>query len=192
MNSVFDLNKIFLHSDKISDEGVYRQSLKASWIDTKLGPMIAISDETNLYLLEFADGKGLKRKIERLKRATKAVIIQKSTALIESVALELEFYFDRKIRQFMTPLHFLGSLFQNLVYEELMRIPYGQTRNYKAQASALGKSKAYRAVANANAANQFSIIVPCHRVINSNGALGGYSGGITRKQWLINHERCHV
>ena len=70
-----------------------------------------------------------------------------------------------------------------------MRIPYGQTRSYMGQAEAIGKATAYRAVANANGANQLAIVIPCHRIINSNGDLGGYGGGITRKQWLIEHEK---
>lgn len=83
----------------------------------------------------------------------------------------------------------MGSPFQKLVWEELISIPYGQTRTYAEQAAAIGKYKAYRAVANANGANQIAIVIPCHRIINSNGDIGGYGGGITRKQWLINHEK---
>jgi AraC family transcriptional regulator of adaptative response/methylated-DNA-[protein]-cysteine methyltransferase len=163
--------------------------LKASWLDTKLGPMIAISDETGLYLLEFVDRRGLELEVERLRIKTKAAIIPGSTMPIQSITLELESYFEEKLTQFKTPLHLLGSPFQRLVWEELMRIPYGQTRSYMAQAEAIGKSTAYRAVANANGANGLAIVIPCHRIINSNGDLGGYGGGITRKQWLIEHEK---
>lgn len=67
--------------------------------------------------------------------------------------------------------------------------PYGQTRTYAMQSEAIGKPTAYRAVANANGANQIAILIPCHRIINSNGNLGGYGGGIMRKQWLIDHEK---
>lgn len=166
--------------------------LKASWIDTKLGPMIAIADEAGLYLLEFVDRRGLEREVERLRIKTKAAIIPGITDPIKSITLELESYFEEKLKEFNTPLHLLGSPFQKLVWEELMRIPYGQTRSYMAQAVAIGKNKAYRAVANANGANQLAIIIPCHRIINSNGDLGGYGGGITRKKWLLEHEARHV
>ena len=71
-------------------------------------------------------------------------------------------------------------------------IPYAQTRSYMNQAKALGKDKAYRAVANANAANQLAIIIPCHRIINNNGNLGGYAAGLTRKKWLIEHEKAYI
>jgi AraC family transcriptional regulator of adaptative response/methylated-DNA-[protein]-cysteine methyltransferase len=167
----------------------HRAILKASWIDTKLGPMIAIADEAGLYLLEFVDRRGLEREIERLRLKTKAAIIPGVTDPIKSIAIELESYFEGKLKEFNTPLHLLGSPFQKLVWDELMRIPYGQTRSYMVQAEAIGKATAYRAVANANGANQLAIVIPCHRIINSNGDLGGYGGGITRKQWLIEHEK---
>lgn len=173
-------------------ENGHRTILKASWIDTKLGPMIAIADEAGLYLLEFVDRRGLEREVERLRLKTKAAIIPGATDPIKSITLELESYFEGKLKEFNTPLHLLGSPFQKLVWDELIRIPYGHTRSYMAQAEAIGKSTAYRAVANANGANQLAIVIPCHRIINSNGDLGGYGGGITRKQWLIEHEASHV
>lgn len=166
--------------------------LKASWIDTRLGPMIAIADEAGIYLLEFIDRRGLEREVERLRIKTKAAIIPGVTDPIKSITLELESYFEGKLKEFKTPLNLLGSPFQKLVWDELMRIPYGQTRSYMAQSKAIGKNKAYRAVANANGANQLAIIIPCHRIINSNGDLGGYGGGITRKKWLLEHEASHV
>jgi len=76
-----------------------------------------------------------------------------------------------------------------LVWAQLMRTPYGQTRTYAKQSETIGQSIAYRAVANANGANQIAIVIPCHCIINSNGNLGGYGGGIMRKQWLIDHEK---
>lgn len=166
--------------------------LKASWIDTRLGPMIAIADEAGLYLLEFVDRRGLELEVERLRIKTKAAIIPGVTDPMKSMTLELESYFEGKLKEFNTPLHLLGSPLQKLVWDELMRIPYGQTRSYMAQSKAIGKATAYRAVANANGANQLAIVIPCHRIINSNGELGGYGGGIRRKQWLIEHEASHV
>lgn len=166
--------------------------LKSSWLDTELGPMIAISDDSGLYLLEFVDRRGLEREIERLRLKLKAAIVPGMTDSIRLIEDELKAYFDGKLKKFTTPIHLLGSPFQKLVWEQLMRIPYGQTRTYSAQAAALEKPSAYRAVANANGANQVAIVIPCHRIINSNGDLGGYGGGITRKQWLIDHERKHA
>lgn len=166
--------------------------LKVSQFDTKLGLMIAIADETELYLLEFVETRDLEREVERLRVKTKAAITPGITDPIKSITLELEYYFSGKLMQFKTPLCLLGSPFQRVVWKELMRIPYGQTRSYMAQAEAIGQNKAYRAVANANGANQLAIIIPCHRIINSNGKLGGYGGGVTRKQWLIEHEKSNI
>ncbi len=163
--------------------------LKASWLDSPLGPMLAISDEKVLYLLEFVERRGLEREIERLRQKTKSAIIPGNTAPITSIEAELKLYFAGTLKKFKTPIHLLGSPFQKQVWSELMRIPYGQTRSYLEQAQAIRKPTACRAVANANGANQLAIIIPCHRIINSNGDLGGYGGGISRKKWLIDLEK---
>ena len=163
--------------------------LKASWIDTPLGPMIAISDEKVLYLLEFVDRRGLEREVERLRKKIKAAIIPGHTEPIRLLENELKKYFEGTLIKFKTPLFFLGSLFQKRVWEELKKIPPGETRSYSEIATGIGQPTAFRAVANANGANQFAIIIPCHRVINANGELGGYGGGLTRKKWLIKHEK---
>jgi AraC family transcriptional regulator of adaptative response/methylated-DNA-[protein]-cysteine methyltransferase len=167
----------------------HHKILQASWIDTPLGAMLAISDDEALCLLEFVDRRGLEREIERLKVKTKVVIIPGNAAPIEEIRSELQEYFNGVLQEFKTPLRFLGSPFQKLVWDELKRIPYGQTRSYRDQANAVGRQKSYRAVANANGANKLAIIIPCHRIINSNGDLGGYGGGVQRKKWLIDFEK---
>lgn len=148
-----------------------------------------LADDNELYLLEFVDRRGLEREVERLRKSTKSAIIPGSTKPISSIEAELELYFKGKLREFKTPIHLLGSPFQKLVWQELMRIPYGQTKSYSKQAEAIGKPTAFRAVANANGANQIALVIPCHRIINLDGNLGGYGGGIARKKWLIDHER---
>lgn len=163
--------------------------LKASWLDTPLGAMIAIADENALYLLEFVDRRGLEREVERLRWKTKSAIIPGHTKPMTSIETELKLYFDGTLREFKTPLLFLGSPFQKCVWEELRKIPIGETRSYADVAIAVGKSSAFRAVAQANGANQLAIIIPCHRVINKNESLGGYGGGLMRKEWLLNHEK---
>lgn len=163
--------------------------LKASWLDTKLGPMIAIADEDALYLLEFVDRRGLEREVERLRQRTKSAILPGITEPIRSIENELHQYFEGTLKAFKTPLFLLGSPFQKRVWEELQAIPYGETRSYADIAAAMGVPSAFRAVANANGANQIAIVIPCHRVINSNGEFGGYGGGLPRKKWLITHER---
>jgi O-6-methylguanine DNA methyltransferase len=101
---------------------------------------------------------------------------------------ELKAYFSGKLKRFKTPIQFVGTPFQMRVWQELENIPYGETRSYMEIAEAIGKPTAFRAVAQAIGANPLLLIVPCHRVINADGKLGGFSAGIHRKQWLLSHE----
>ncbi|MFC7370317.1 bifunctional transcriptional activator/DNA repair enzyme AdaA [Fictibacillus iocasae] len=162
---------------------------KASWIDTELGPMVAISDEEALYLLEFVDRRGLEREVERLRMKNKAAIVPGETGPIDSIRRELQLYFKGELSAFETPVKMIGTDFQKSVWCELMKIPAGTTVSYADLAAVLGRPSAYRAVARANGTNQLAIVIPCHRVINSNGELCGYAGGLARKEWLINHEK---
>jgi len=151
--------------------------------------MIAIADEDNLYLLEFVDRRGLEHEIESLRKKLKTAIIPGQTQIIRNIESEITHYFNGKNLEFKTPIHLVGSPFQKSVWEELRNIPLGETRSYLDIAKSLKKPTAFRAVAQANGANQLAIIVPCHRVINTNGELGGYGGGVARKQWLLELER---
>jgi AraC family transcriptional regulator, regulatory protein of adaptative response / methylated-DNA-[protein]-cysteine methyltransferase len=169
--------------------GHHLNSLKASLLDTPLGPMIAIADESVLYLLEFANRRGLEREVERLRARMNAAITLGITPPIQSIKNELTLYFEGRLQKFTTPLFFLGSDFQKQVWEALCLIPFGETRSYAALASSIGRPKAYRAAANANGANQIALVVPCHRVITSTGDIGGYAGGVARKRWLLHHEQ---
>ena len=171
--------------------GLFRNDhvLKASWLDTPLGPMVAIADETGLYILEFVQRRGLEREVERLRLKTKLAIIPGKTEPIHFIEKELDQYFKGTLREFKTPLVWLGSPFQKQVWEELKKIPFGETRSYLQIALSINRPSAFRAVAQANGANQIAIVIPCHRVINTNGDLGGYGGGIARKKWLLDHEQ---
>lgn len=162
--------------------------LKASWLDSPLGPLVAVADEKALYLLEFAERRTLEKEIPRLKQL-KTTIISGRTKPIESIERELKQYFAGKLTDFHTPLAIIGTPFQKRVWDELKKIPFAETCSYAELATAIGKPTAYRAVAQANGANRFILIYPCHRVINSNGALGGYGAGIERKKWLLDHEK---
>ena len=95
------------------------------------------------------------------------------------------------LKDFKTPIAYVGSDFQKSVWDALQTIPYGQTCSYSDLAKILGKTAAARAAARANGANQLAIVIPCHRVINMDGRLGGYGGGLARKGWLIDHEAQH-
>jgi len=166
-----------------------KKVLKASWLDTPLGPMVAIADDDALYLIEFVDRRGLEKEIERLRKKTKLPIVPGKSSPINQIERELEDYFSGKLKEFKTPLFLLGSPFQKRVWEELQKIPSGETKSYAEMAKAIGKPSAFRAVGHANGSNQFAIVIPCHRVINSNGSLCGYAGGLKRKEWLLKHER---
>ena len=126
---------------------------------------------------------------ENLKKKENGAIVIGITEPILSIKSELKSYFEGKLTEFKTPLYLSGSFFQTSVWEELIKTPYGVTRSYLEQAKCMGKPTACRAVANANAANRMAIVIPCHRIISTNGTLGGYAGGIDRKKWLLDHEK---
>ena len=163
--------------------------LFAAWLDTPLGPMTAIADDRALHMLEYVDRRGLEREIERLRIRAKAGIAPGRTAPIAQIEAELAAYFAGRSMAFATPLARGGSPFQNSVWDALLAIPPGTTLSYAELARAVGRPRAVRAVAQANGANTFAIVIPCHRVINANGELGGYGGGLPRKRWLLEHER---
>ncbi|MBW4840704.1 MAG: trifunctional transcriptional activator/DNA repair protein Ada/methylated-DNA--[protein]-cysteine S-methyltransferase, partial [Paenibacillaceae bacterium] len=104
--------------------------LRAAWLDTPLGPMIAIADEEALYLLEFVDRRGLEREVERLRKRTKSAVIPGFTGPIRSIERELAQYFDGRLTEFATPLRLLGTPFQQQVWTRLRQIPPGETRSY--------------------------------------------------------------
>jgi len=163
--------------------------LKAGLINTPIGCLVAVADDQCLCLLECFDDQKTLLNIEKLSRICCCAVIMADSLPITSIRNELSDYFKGSLRKFRTPVRFTGSPFQICAWTELTNIPYGETRSYVEQARAIGKETAYRAVANANGANKFIIIVPCHRVIRENGNLGGFSSGIERKIWLQNHER---
>lgn len=163
--------------------------LISRFIITPLGRMYAIADDNFLYLLEFDNRRGLEREIERLRKRLNARIIYGKNKILDKLENELSAYFKGELLLFQTPIYKLGSNFQKSVWEELCRIPIGETRSYKDLAIALGDANKVRAIGNANGANQISLLVPCHRVIASDGTLGGYGGGIERKQFILDLEK---
>jgi len=107
---------------------------------------------------------------------------------LEDCVMQLNEYFEGSRKSFNLKLQLEGTDFQKKVWQELLKIPYGKTMSYLKLSKQLGDVKAIRAVANANGKNPLWIIVPCHRVIGTNGSLTGYAGGLHRKQWLLEHE----
>lgn len=108
--------------------------------------------------------------------------------ILNQCIVQLDEYFCGKRKNFDLPLRQKGTEFQQRVWAELMQIPYGKTISYLQLAQRLGNVKIIRAAASANGRNQLSIVVPCHRVIGSDGRLTGYGGGLPRKKWLLDHE----
>ncbi len=161
--------------------------LRKSVFETPLGSMVVIADEHGLYLLEFEDARKLDQRIEKLSAIS--TLIPGTTAATRSIKKELNEYFKGQRKVFETPIFPNGTIFQKKVWNQLRKIPYGQTCSYLDLAKAVGKPRAFRAAASANGANSFPIVIPCHRVINSNGALGGYSSGLERKKWLLALEK---
>jgi len=111
-----------------------------------------------------------------------------SSPLLDRCLAQLDEYFFGERKEFDLPLDPEGTEFQKHVWNELLKIPYGTTTTYLELSKTLGNKKTIRAVAKANAENKIPIIIPCHRVIGTNGNLTGYSGGLKRKRWLLDHE----
>jgi methylated-DNA-[protein]-cysteine S-methyltransferase len=117
--------------------------------------------------------------------------VQRHTGVLDQAAAELAEYFAGRRHQFSLALAPRGTGFQRLVWEALLRIPYGETRSYGELARTIGRPAASRAVGAANGQNPIAIILPCHRLIGANGALTGYGGGLDAKRWLLDHEAGH-
>jgi AraC family transcriptional regulator of adaptative response/methylated-DNA-[protein]-cysteine methyltransferase len=156
---------------------------------TPLGPMVAGATDEGLCLLEFSDRRMLEVQLGRVAKLLPGPLMPGRHAYLEQLDDELNRYFRGALREFTVPLVMPGSDFQHRVWEALRRIPYGETRSYAQQAEAVGRRDAVRAVARANGDNRIAIVVPCHRVIGSDGQLTGYGGGLWRKRWLLRLER---
>jgi len=115
-------------------------------------------------------------------------IIEETPSCLKDCVQQLDEYFKGNKTTFNLKLNPKGTVFQQKVWNELLQVPYGKTRTYLEQTKKLGDVKAIRAVASANGKNPLWIIIPCHRIIGSNGSLTGYAGGIWRKKWLLEHE----
>lgn len=157
-------------------------------IETPLGLMLACATENGICMLEFADEECFQRRLQtELMQITKAftALIKRDNPLFKPLREQLSAYFAKELKQFNLPLELVGTQFQKKVWHTLLQIPYGEVISYAKEARQMGSVKAVRAVANANRMNRISIIIPCHRVIGSNGTLTGYGGGLWRKEKLL-------
>lgn len=150
------------------------KNLFKAYYNSEIGVIEVVSSEDAIVSLDFVDKEG---------EATEFIpILRKAYA-------QLDEYFKGKRKSFDLKLHIEGTEFQKKVWHELTKIPYGEIATYKDIAMRVGNVKAVRAVGNSNNKNKIGIILPCHRVIGSNGKLVGYAGGLDKKEWLLNHEK---
>ena len=158
-------------------------------IDTPIGPLVTCATDSAVCLVEFADRRALQRQIETLRRKLNAPIVPGINPILEQLDVELQEYFAKRRTVFSVPLVSPGTPFQELVWTAQVRIPFGETRSYKQIAAEIQRPNARRAVGRASCDNRIAILIPCHRVVRSDGTLSGYGGGLWRKQYLLDLER---
>jgi AraC family transcriptional regulator of adaptative response/methylated-DNA-[protein]-cysteine methyltransferase len=163
--------------------------ITVAWIESPLGPLVAGATEENLVLLEFTDRRMLEAQIRTLGKAFRRPIVPGDNGVLTQLRGELKQYFAGELRKFTVPLEFPGSEFQQKVWKGLLSIPYGSTLSYEALAEKVSAPGAQRAVGHTNGLNRIAIVIPCHRVVNKDGKLGGYGGGLWRKRALLDLER---
>lgn len=157
-------------------------------IDSPVGVLVAGAAGHGLCLLEFRDREILETQIAKV-RARVDSTETGSQPLLEQVKRELDEYFSGRRRTFSVPLVYPGTPFQSKVWNALRMIPFGVTISYEELAHRVGSPAGQRAAGHANGQNPIAIIIPCHRVINKDGKLGGYGGGLWRKRILLDLER---
>ena len=153
-----------------------------------IGSLIAFATETGLCFLGFIGQKNIEKHFDEIQKEFNAIVLPGKNIHLMKVRKEVNEYFEGERKTFSVLLDIVGTDFRKKVWNELLNIPYGKTVSYKDQAIAMDNIKALRAVASANGMNKISLIIPCHRVISSNGNLTGYAGGLHKKKWLINFE----
>jgi methylated-DNA-[protein]-cysteine S-methyltransferase len=149
-------------------------------MDSPIGQLTLVGSEGNLSGLYMT---------EQRYRPEEAIFGERDNALFAEVVSQLEEYFAGERTEFTVPLAPRGTAFQQVVWDALRKVPYGETVTYGELAERIGRPGAARAVGHANGHNPIGIIVPCHRVVGSTGALTGYAGGVPRKRFLLDHER---
>jgi AraC family transcriptional regulator of adaptative response/methylated-DNA-[protein]-cysteine methyltransferase len=157
-------------------------------IDSPLGPLVAGASADGICLLEFPEPDRLEPQLAAVRRRLGCTIEEGDSPHLDCLGNELADYFDGTLTRFSVPVVTAGTAFQQRVWSALRHIPYGETRSYEELAKTIGASGASRAVGHANGMNPVAIVIPCHRVINKSGALGGYGGQLWRKEALLTLE----
>lgn len=166
-----------------------RSCVFLAWLPSPLGPLVAGATDEGVCLVEFTDRRMLEAQFEAVRKLFRLPVVPGMNRHLARLQDELAGYFAGALRTFSVPLVYPGSPFQRRVWEQLLLVPYGATRSYQELASAVGNPAAVRAVGRANGLNRIAILIPCHRIVNKNGGLGGYGGGLRRKEYLLNLER---
>ncbi len=164
------------------------ESITYKYIESPVGQFIAGVTEKGCCLFEFGDRGGLERIRTRMAKRYNVELKEGTNDLLKEIEKQSNEYFGGTRKNFELPIDQKGTVFEKLVWNELMKIPYGETRSYGEIAAKLGKPGAARAVGRANGLNYIPIIIPCHRVIEANGELRGYGGGLWRKRFLLELE----
>lgn len=155
------------------------------WCESPVGPLYLEADAEALRVCEFSS-------LESVSHGASEDGCDAARRVLEQTLRELHEYFRGERHEFTLPLAPTGTAFQQRVWRALRQIPYGSTWTYQRLATAIGSPKACRAVGAANGKNPIPVIIPCHRVIGSNGALTGFGGGLERKRWLLEHEAASI
>jgi AraC family transcriptional regulator of adaptative response/methylated-DNA-[protein]-cysteine methyltransferase len=158
------------------------------WVESPLGPLVVGATGKGVCLVEFTDRRMLETQFTTLRQRFACAIVPGSNEHLKQLEHELSQYFAGKLTEFRVPLVYPGTEFQASVWNRLLRIPYGETLSYEALADDIGLPGAQRAVGRANGRNRIGVVIPCHRVVNKNGQLGGYGGGLWRKEALLELE----
>src|SRR5262249_15461224 len=154
-------------------------------VETPLGPVLVGATDKGINLLEYTDRRMLERTLQSLQRRFGCAVVPGQHPLLGKLRDELNDYFQGRRQELSLPLAPSGTPFQEKVWQELCRIPYGQTISYDELARRVGQPTAQRAVARANGMNCVAILIPCHRVIGKDGTLTGYGGGLLGKRLLF-------
>lgn len=165
------------------------KQINIQYYKTKYAHFILGSFEDKLCLLDFRYRKMRTAVDNRLKKGLDAVFVEQDDEILKETRKQLDEYFDMTRKKFDIPMITVGTAFQKRVWDALLKVPYGTTSTYLQLAKDIDNEKAVRAVANANGANSIGIIIPCHRIIGTNGELTGYGGGLPLKKRLLKLEQ---
>ena len=169
-----------------------KNKIITKYYKSPVGELILGSFEGKLCLADWRYRKMRSNIDKRIKTGLNAEYVEGSSDVIEKAISQFEEYFRNERKEFDIPLLLVGTDFQKSVWDALMQVPYGKTDTYLGLSKKIGKEKAIRAVAGANGANAISIIVPCHRIIGTDGSLVGYAGGLHAKKKLLELEIPHL